>query len=234
MPDVGPDNEAIARMEGLLGHTFRDRDQLVEALTHRSYAGEQQIDESYERLEFLGDAVLQLAVTRYLFDNRPDLAEGEMAKVRAAVVNEKTLARLGRTFAVGPALLLGRGEELTGGRDKDSLLSDVVEALVGAIFREMGFAFAEELVIAHWRSTIDERAEAPGQRDYKTRLQEALARRGLRPRYEADESGPEHAKEFTARVFAAGELLGEGRGTSKKRAEQEAAMRASETLAKDA
>ncbi len=230
MPDGTPDHAAIKRMETLLGHHFSDRDLLLEALTHRSYAGEQQIESSYERLEFLGDAVIQLAVTRYLFENRPDLAEGEMAKVRAAVVNEKTLARLGRSLDIGPALLLGRGEEMTGGREKDSLLSDVVEALLGAVFREMGFEFAEQLVISHWRETIDERAEAPGQRDYKTRLQETLARRGLRPRYETDEAGPEHAKLFTARVFAAGELLGEGDGTSKKRAEQEAARIASETL----
>ncbi len=224
--DASPDDAAIARMEERLGYVFKDRRQLVEALTHRSYAGEQHLDHSYERLEFLGDAVLQLAVTRYLFETHPDLAEGEMAKVRAAVVNERTLARLARTIEIGPALLLGRGEELTGGRDKDSLLSDVIEALVGAIFREAGFAVVENLILGLWKETIADRAEAPGERDYKTRLQETLARNGLRPRYEVEEDGPEHAKQFTARVFAAGDLLGEGHGTSKKRAEQAAAQQA--------
>jgi ribonuclease III len=222
--DDRPHAAAIARLEERLGYVFEDRAQLVEALTHRSYAGEQQLEHSYERLEFLGDAVLQLAVTRYLFENRPDLAEGEMAKVRAAVVNERTLARLARSIEIGPALLLGRGEELTGGREKDSLLSDVIEALVGAIYLESGFAVVEALILGLWRETIDDRAEAPGERDYKTRLQETLARHGLRPRYEVDEEGPEHAKEFTARVFAGGELLGEGSGSSKKRAEQAAAQ----------
>jgi len=213
-------------MEQLLGYVFQDRSQLVEALTHRSYAGEQQLEQSYERLEFLGDAVLQLVVTSYLFETRPDLAEGEMAKVRAAVVNERTLARVARSIEIGPALLLGKGEELSGGRDKDSLLSDGIEALVGAVFREVGFAAVEPLILRLWREIIDDRAEAPGQRDYKTRLQETLARHGLRPRYDVAEAGPEHAKHFTAKVFAAGELLGEGQGTSKKRAEQSAAKRA--------
>lgn len=230
MSDNGSHTAAVARLETLLGYEFRDRAQLVEALTHRSYAGEQQLAHSYERLEFLGDAVLQLVVTRYLFDTRPDLAEGEMAKVRAAVVNERTLARVARNIEVGPALLLGRGEELTGGREKDSLLSDALESLVGAIFREAGLPAVEPLILGLWRDIIDERAEAPGERDYKTRLQETLARHGLRPRYEVDEDGPEHAKQFTARVFVGGELMGEGSGTSKKRAEQAAAQVAAATF----
>jgi ribonuclease-3 len=154
-----------------------------------------------------------------------------MAKVRAAVVNERTLARLARDLSVGPALLLGRGEDLTGGREKDSLLSDVVEALVGAIYREAGYDAAAGIVLRHWRELVDDRAEAPGQRDYKTRLQEQLARRGLRPRYDVAEEGPEHAKQFTATVFADGEPLGTGAGTSKKRAEQAAAQVASADMA---
>jgi ribonuclease-3 len=228
------DPQAVARLQELLGYEFQDRGLLAEALMHRSFAGEQQIDSSYERLEFLGDAVLQLSVTRYLFEQRPDLAEGEMAKVRAAVVNEKTLARLARRLEVGPALLLGKGETMTGGRNKDSLLSDVVEALVGAVYHETSFEFADELVLRHWRDLIDERATAPGRRDYKTRLQEHLARQGLRPVYNVEEHGPEHAKRFTAQVLAAGEVLGEGSGSSKKRAEQAAAERAAKRLGKDA
>ncbi len=223
-----PHPDALADLEAQLGYHFTDRDLLGEALTHRSYAGEHHTERSYERLEFLGDAVLQLAITEYLFELEPKLVEGEMAKVRAAVVNERTLARLARTLHVGPALELGRGEDLTGGRDKDSLLSDVVEALVGAIYREAGYATAAEVVMRHWRALVDERAEAPGQRDFKTRLQEILAQRGMRPRYEVVEAGPEHAKEFTAEVFAGHDKLGEGVGTSKKRAEQAAAHAATE------
>ncbi|HSF86588.1 MAG TPA: ribonuclease III [Acidimicrobiia bacterium] len=225
---------AVERLEEMLGYRFDDRELLQQALVHRSYAGEQQMNHSYERLEFLGDAVLQLAVTRYLFDERPDMPEGEMAKVRAAVVNERTLATFGRELGVGPALLLGKGEDMSGGREKDSLLSDVVEALVGAIFREAGYERAAQTVISHWSDVIDERAAAPGERDYKTRLQEHLARLGLRPKYVVEEQGPEHAKNFTAQVFAAKELLGEGAGTSKKRAEQAAAKRAAARFGDDA
>ncbi len=225
---------AVATLESRLGHVFIDRELLRQALMHRSYAGEQGLAESYERLEFLGDAVLQLAVTRHLFEQHTGMSEGEMAKVRADVVNERTLARLGRTLGVGPALLLGKGEDMSGGREKDSLLSDVVEALVGAVFSEAGFTAAERIVIAHWSDVIDDRAVAPGERDYKTRLQEHLARIGLRPKYVVEEQGPEHAKTFTAAVYAAGDLLGRGAGTSKKRAEQAAAQHASAGLGDDA
>ncbi len=228
------DSGVIAKLQANLGYHFRNLEMMRRALIHRSYMGEQNLEESYERLEFLGDAVLQLAVTEYLFRTKPSLSEGEMAKVRAAVVNERTLARLAREIEVGPALLLGRGEDLTGGRDKDSLLSDVMEALVGAMYLEAGYQATAELVIEHWKGIIEERAEAPGHRDYKTRLQETLARRGLKPRYELSETGPEHAKHFTARVLAAGDVLGEGAGTSKKRAEQAAAKSAADRLAADA
>lgn len=228
------DEALVAPLEARLGYTFRNRDLIRTALIHRSYMGEQNLEESYERLEFLGDAVLQLAVTEYLYRTKPALSEGEMAKVRAAVVNERTLARLARELEIGPALLLGRGEDLTGGREKDSLLSDVVEALVGAMYLEAGYDTTAELIVGHWKAIIDERAEAPGHRDYKTRLQETLARRGLKPRYELTESGPEHAKRFNAKVLAAGDVLGEGEGTSKKRAEQAAAKSAADRLAEDA
>ena len=232
MTDVDP--AIVQKLEENLGYTFRNRELLRVALIHRSYMGEQGLEESYERLEFLGDAVLQLAVTEYLYRTKPTLSEGEMAKVRAAVVNERTLARLGRELGVGPALLLGRGEDLTGGRDKDSLLSDVVEALMGAMYLEAGYDVAAEFIVEHWKVMIEERSEAPGHRDYKTRLQETLARSGLKPRYELTEAGPEHAKSFTAKVLAGGKTLGEGEGTSKKRAEQAAAKSASDRLAKDA
>lgn len=221
---------AVSLIQEALGHEFTNPNLLHRALMHRSYAAEESLDESYERLEFLGDAVLQLAVTHYLFERYPLLSEGEMAKVRAGVVNERTLAELARRMGIGPLVLLGRGESLTGGADKDSILSDVVESIIGAIYLEVGFASIRRLIEAHWAPLIDDRASSPGEADYKTRLQELLAQQGLRPHYTIEEDGPEHAKVFTAEVFAADRRLGMGSGTSKKRAEQAAAFDASQAL----
>ena len=222
------EDAALDRLEQELGHRFKDRKLLHLALVHRSYASEADLDDSYERLEFLGDAVLQLAITNHLYVEFSELAEGEMAKVRAAVVNERALARVARGLDLGPLVLLGRGEELTGGREKDSILSDVVESVLGALYLEAGFTAAQEIILYRWGSLIEERAADPGRRDYKTRLQEHLAQQGIHPIYEVDEAGPEHAKQFVARVLADGKVLGEGVGTSKKRAQQEAAERAAE------
>lgn len=221
----------LAPLELVLGHDFTAPDLARLALTHRSYAAEHELDVSYERLEFLGDAVLQLAVTRYLYDTFPDLAEGEMAKVRAAVVNQPALAGVARRLGIGEYLLLGQGEERSGGRQKDSILSDVVEALLGAIYLDGGYGSAEQLVLELLTPLIAERSAAPGSKDFKTRLQELLARRGLQPRYELSETGPDHAKVFTARLFVDGEMIATGEGTSKKRAEQAAARLATAAIA---
>ncbi len=227
-PDIAV--SALEKITAELGHEFDDAALLHRALMHRSYAAEHSLTESYERLEFLGDAVLQLAVTHYLFREYPDLSEGEMAKVRAAVVNEKTLAELARGIGLGPLVLLGRGEELTGGADKDSILSDVMESVLGAVYLEAGFETTKDLVLQHWAPVVDERASAPGQADYKTRLQEILAQAGQRPRYLIEEEGPEHSKQFSASVYADDQLLGSGTGSSKKRAEQAAARSASQSF----
>jgi ribonuclease-3 len=213
----------VATAEAALGYKFQSAELAGLALTHRSYAAEHHLDISYERLEFLGDAVLQLVVTRHLYEQYERLAEGEMAKVRAAVVNQKTLATLARRLALGECILLGQGEETSGGRDKDSILADVVEALLGAIYLDGGYEPAADLILAMWVPLISERASAPGGRDYKTRLQEELAQRGLHPHYVISESGPDHAKMFTAALWVDSELVGTGNGSSKKRAEQAAA-----------
>jgi len=222
--------EPLRDLQAAIGYTFADGDLLSLALTHRSHSSEHDSTDSYERLEFLGDAVLQLSVTHYLYAEYPELPEGEMAKVRAAVVNERALAGVARSWNLGPALRLGKGEAMTGGRAKDSILSDVVESLLGALYLEAGFLRAHTVVLHHWSDLVDARAAAPGKRDYKTRLQEQVARTGERPRYEVEDHGPEHAKEFTARVYVADEVLGTGTGTSKKRAEQDAARVAAESL----
>lgn len=206
-----------------LGYDFDSPELMTLALTHRSYAAEHDLDVSYERLEFLGDAVLQLAVTRHLYDTYRHMAEGEMAKVRAAVVNRKTLAGVARNLGLGASILLGQGEEASGGRDKDSILADVVEAVLGAIYLDGGYQPAADLILRHWVTLIEERATAPGQRDYKTRLQEILAQRGQAPRYELTDSGPDHAKQFAAELWVDDRIIGRGTGSSKKRAEQAAA-----------
>lgn len=213
----------VPTIEAALEYDFQSTSLVTMALMHRSYAAEHHSDISYERLEFLGDAVLQLAVTRHLYDTYEDLAEGEMAKVRAAVVNQKTLAAIARDLGVGSHVLLGQGEETSGGRDKDSILADVVEALLGAVYLDGGYEPAAGIVLERWVPLIAERASAPGQRDYKTRLQEVLAQRGSHPRYVISESGPDHAKVFIAELWVDGELVGTGEGSSKKRAEQDAA-----------
>lgn len=228
VPAVDP--AAAARVEAALGYRFDDRSLLATALTHRSYLADHPGPASYERLEFLGDAVLQLGVTQVLFDTAPDAAEGEMAKVRAAVVSETVLADLARDLGLDAVLFLGKGEELTGGRNKDSILSDAVESILGVIYLEAGFETAAGLVRRHWSSLIAERLAAPGQRDYKTRLQEVLAQQGLRPSYQLTDRGPQHAKEFSAAVRVGDRLLGTGAGTSKKRAEQAAARDAMDSL----
>ncbi|MEN8233800.1 MAG: ribonuclease III [Actinomycetota bacterium] len=226
-PDV---EHAAEHLEAVLGHRVRDGAVLAEALTHGSYASENQGATDYQRLEFLGDAVLQLAVTRYLYEAMPNASEGEMTLVRAGIVSEPTLAAVARTWGLPDLLRLGRGEELTGGRSKSSILSDVVEALLAAVYLETGFYRVEEIVRAHWGPLVDERSGQPGRLDYKTRLQEVVVAEGGMVEYIVTETGPQHAKEFTAIVRSLGEDLATGTGTSKKRAEQDAARLALERV----
>jgi ribonuclease-3 len=213
-------------IEAAIGHRFAHRDLLSAALTHRSYTSEDPAAVHYERLEFLGDAVLQLAVTERLYTDYPDMPEGQMAKLRAAVVNEDVLAEVAVRLGVGPHLRVGRGEEVTGGREKTSILSDVVEALLGAIYLDAGYTTAAEISLRHLADEIARSAHAPGGEDFKTRLQEALAKKGAMPEYRVSDEGPDHDKVFHAEVTVAGRLVGSGSGTSKKAAEQAAAEQA--------
>jgi ribonuclease-3 len=222
--------EPIAELEQAFGYRFADAQLLEEALTHPSFTAEHPGFADYDRLEFLGDAVLQLAVTRYLYTAMPVATEGDLTLVRAGVVSEPALAAIGRAWGVPHAIRLGRGEHLSGGREKDSIISDVVEALLGVVYLESGFAAAEEIVQRHWGPLIDERAAAPGHRDYKTRLQEVLVASGRDVDYLITDTGPQHAKVFTATAVSEGEELATGMGSSKKRAEQEAARVALELL----
>ena len=184
---------------------------------------------SNERLEFLGDAVLGLAVADHIFRAYRDLPEGELSKVRAAVVNSVVLAEVASELEVGPALLLGKGEDQAGGREKPSILADVMEALIAAVYLDGGWPEAYSLVVGLLGERIAEAAEGPGQ-DFKGRLQELAARFDDVPRYEVDDEGPDHDKRFFASVYVGGRPHGSGEGRSKKQAEQAAARMAWESL----
>ncbi len=223
-PGAGADLREIDRA---LGVRFRDRSLCEVALTHRSYAFERGLDVNNERLEFLGDAVLGLVVTDMAYREFPEMSEGELAKLRAAIVNMGALAEVARDLGLGRFVLLGKGEESSGGRDKASILADVLEALLGAVYLDRGLETARRLIERLFRPRMVAYVRGEGERDYKTILQE-LAASELRtlPEYRITERGPDHEKEFTATVYLAGEALGTGTGRSKKEAEQQAAHEA--------
>lgn len=210
-------------LESSLGYTFTDRTLLQRALTHRSFDPEA----ANERLEFLGDSVLEFVVTAALFESS-GLDEGQMTKVRVSVVDRASLAEVAAGLGLGEAVLLGPGEDAAGGRYKASILADTMEAVLGAVFLDGGIDAARRVILEHWGPLIADRVEAPGRRDYKTRLQEALAVTGRVPEYQVTGEGPEHARRFSAEVLVGDRPLGRGSGTSKKRAEQAAARRALE------
>ncbi len=212
-----------------LSHPFRRLPLLAAAFTHRSYANETPgIKESNQRLEFLGDAVLGLVVSQHCYEQFPDWPEGELSKVRAAVVCEPALARCARALGMGEVLLLGRGEAATGGRDRDSNLADTFEAVVGAIYLDGGLAAAQPFVLQALAPELAAVRAGVRAGDYKTQLQEHLQRFSAEsPTYRlVAEEGPDHAKTFTMAVHWGGRVLGRGTGHSKKEAEQEAARQA--------
>ncbi len=210
-------------LEKRLGHRFSDAHLLQLALTHRSWTAEQPDSPSNERLEFLGDAVLDLVVAHRLYERYGDLAEGALAKTRASLVNSSVLAEVGRTLGLGDELRLGRGEEASGGRQKSSLLANAMEAVIGAVYLDGGIEAAGAVVDHVLGARLDTEARSPGRSDFKTRLQELAARLGLEPPvYEITSSGPAHLRQFKARARAGGKG-GTGEGHSKKDAEQHAA-----------
>jgi ribonuclease-3 len=214
----------LAHLEERLGVRFRDRSLLDLALRHGSFSHEKGRDpeKSYERLEFLGDAVLSLVVSDDLYRRHPDMDEGGLAKQRARVVNEAALASIARRLNLAPYILLGRGEEKGGGRQRPSLLADTVESVIGAVYIDSGYGVSHHLV-TRWLGELGEVMQRAGE-DFKSQLQERLQRRKQMPRYRiAQEEGPDHARTFVAVVEANGRPVGEGRGKSKKEAEQAAA-----------
>ena len=211
-------------LRDVLGVPDLDAALLEHALTHRSFAYENGQIPNNERLEFLGDSVLGVVVTDTLFHTHPDLPEGQLAKLRAAVVSAKALADVARDLGIGDHVRLGRGEEATGGRDKSSILSDTVEALLGAIYVQFGMDRSAEVIHHVFDARIAEAANLGAGLDWKTSLQEIAASLELGvPRYVLASAGPDHAKTFTADVHVGPRVFTGGTGRSKKEAEQEVA-----------
>lgn len=229
------ETQRAQRLEKLcsrLGHSFKDPALLEQALRHSSYIHEHPdtAGDSYERLEFLGDAVLELVITELLYDRFPEASEGQLSKARAGVVNEARLAATARDLEIGPCLLLGRGEELQGGRDKPSILADTVEALAAAIYLDAGLEAARSMLLGLLAPAAERAVERAPAKDFKTRLQEAVQEAlHLTPVYQLLEAeGPDHAKVFTVAVVIDGRHTATGSGRSKKEAEQDAARAALE------
>ena len=209
-----------------IGYQFNDEKLLTQALTHSSYANEKHMKKlsDNERLEFLGDAVLEIISSDFLYKNYTDQPEGELTKLRASLVCEPTLAICAKEIGLGDYLRLGRGEDLTGGRGRKSILSDALEAVIGAIYLDGGFANAKEFVLKYILTDIEHKQLFY---DSKTILQELIQGRHEQLSYELiDESGPDHDKQFTVAVLVEGERVSEGEGHTKKAAEQQAAYQA--------
>ncbi|MFK5925291.1 MAG: ribonuclease III [Desulfuromusa sp.] len=216
-------------LEKTIGYIFTDRQLLLQALTHKSFSNEHpEFVLHNERLEFLGDAVLELAISDWVFSRYPDIPEGGLTRIRAEVVSEKGLFEIARKLQIGTGLRLGKGEQRSGGSEKPSLLADALEALLGAIYLDGGFAAASSVITKAFCAVIEKSALLRYGSDYKTCLQERLqAQYGALPEYIlAQVSGPDHERIFSIEARYSGKLLGKGSGSSKKNAEQKAAAAA--------
>ena len=216
---------SLSRLEERLRYSFRQPRLLEAALTHTSWANEQGVEDDYERLEFLGDAILGAVAASWLYESRPELDEGELSKLKSYVVSESVLAEHAEHLGLGEHLRLGVGESRSGGREKRSLLADAMEAVLGGVYQDGGFDAARGVAVELLEMALGERVEIPELRDSKTALQEAVqARIGSLPEYRhVGEEGPDHQKRFLVECWVGGQLLGGGDGSTKKQAEQRAA-----------
>ena len=221
----------MEKVEESIGYSFKNKDLLKVALTHTSYAYENKV-ESNEKLEFLGDSILEFISSKYLYNNYPKLKEGEMTKVRAAVVCEKSLYKIAKLHNFSDFLYVGKSERKTGGENRPAILADSVEAVIAAIFLDGGIDVAEEFIINNLKEEIEQATKHVGDKDYKTVLQEKLQEHGeVKIEYEIiKEKGPDHNKSFEAQVSCNGKVLSTGKGKSKKEAEMHAAKKALEQL----
>ncbi|MBE3579206.1 MAG: ribonuclease III [Caldanaerobacter subterraneus] len=221
--------KVLSYLEQKINYEFKDKTLLQEALTHSSWAHEGKNEKvSNERLEFLGDSVLSLVISEYLYKNRKDLEEGSLSKYRAEIVCEPSLARCARKIELGSFLRMGKGEEISGGRDRDSILADAMEALLAAVYLDGGLEAVRRVILDLFKEIIDEVLKGIIYRDYKTRLQEVVQSMEVgKITYElVEEIGPDHNKTFVTQVKIGDVVLGIGQGKSKKESEQAAAMEA--------
>lgn len=221
----------LEEVERSIGYTFKNKQLLNKALTHTSYAYENNID-SNEKLEFLGDSILEFVSSKYIYDNYPKLKEGEMTKVRASVVCEKSLYKVAKLHNFSDFLNLGKSEQKTGGNKRPAILADSVEAVIAAIYLDGGMDYAEKFIIENLKEEIEIASKHVGDKDYKTVLQEKLQIHGdVKIEYELiKESGPDHDKTFQVKVKCNNKVLAEGKGKSKKEAQMQAAKKALENL----
>ena len=219
----------LKTLEENIGYTFKNKDLLKKALTHTSYAYEHKL-ESNEKLEFLGDSILEFISSKYIFNKFSNLKEGEMTKVRATVVCEKSLYKIAKLHNFSDFLYLGKSEIVTGGKNRPAILADSVEAIIAAIYLDGGLEPAEKFIISNLSEEIELATKHVGDKDYKTVLQEKLQKHGeVKIEYEIiKEFGPDHDKSFIAEVKCDGKILATGEGKSKKEAQMQAAKKALE------
>jgi len=224
--------ENLEKFEKNIGYTFKNKDYLIEALSHSSYANEKKKSRtSNERLEFLGDSVLSIVVSKYLFEHLTNVAEGELTKLRASLVCEKSLHIFAMQIHLGDFIMLGKGEEITGGRERPSILADAFEAVIAAIFLDGGFEPVTKYILGFMPDDIQHQKKSAFS-DFKTILQEVV-QKNPEEKVEyvlAGEEGPDHNKSFIVEVFLNSNVIGKGKGRSKKEAEQMAAKEALELM----
>ena len=221
----------MERIEKNIGYKYKNKDLLKKALTHTSYAYENKL-ESNEKLEFLGDSILEFVSSRYLYEKYPELKEGEMTKVRATVVCEESLYKIAKMHNFGDFLYLGKSEQKTGGKNRPAILADSVEAVIAAMYLDGGLEPVNKFIIENLKDEIEVATKHVGDKDYKTVLQEKLQANGeVKIEYEiVSETGPDHDKLFKAQVKCNGEILASGEGKSKKEAHMSAAKKALDNL----
>ena len=216
-------NKDLKIFEKNIGYSFKDIEHLKIALTHTSFIDEEPTSPTNQRYEFIGDTILDFDLSLFLFDNYPNLDEGSLTKIRSGAVDQNALVNLAKEIDIGKFLFMSKPEESTGGRDKSSILEDAVEALIAAIYFDGGLEEVNKFISNFIYPLIDKLSKNPGQKDYKTRLQEYYAKKGQKVTYTAKSEGPDHNKQFNAQVILENKIIGKGIGKSKKNAEQMAA-----------
>ena len=216
-------NKDLKIFEKNIGYSFKDIEHLKIALTHKSFIDEEPTSPTNQRYEFIGDTILDFDLSLFLFDNYPNLDEGSLTKIRSGAVDQNALVNLAKEIDIGKFLFMSKPEESTGGRDKSSILEDAVEALIAAIYFDGGLKEVNKFISKFIYPLIDKLSKNPGQKDYKTRLQEYYAKKGQKVTYTAKSEGPDHNKQFNAQVILENKIIGKGIGKSKKNAEQMAA-----------